>query len=159
MTNVLNQSTGLPRLTNTKFLSMDLGNTRSSLRKLMAATVVLAGLLLLSAPKASATTIDVTFVWGGPQPGVVLHLYKGDTGRCQCLNGQCDLAPDATAITDKQGKARFPNLMGNTVYTVCVQEQCSGPSPCVDPSQCSFSGWCWTVTTGKGTTKYTFGLI
>ena len=158
MTNVLNQSTGLPRLPKTKFLSMDLGNTRSSLQKLMAATVVLAGLLLLSAPKASAASIDVTFFFDGPVPGLALHLYQGDTGKCQCLNGQCDIAPDATAITDKQGKARFPNLLGNTVYTICVEEQCSGPSPCVDPSQCSFSGWCWTVTTGKSTMKLTLGL-
>ena len=135
---------------------MDLGNTGSSLHKLMAATVVLAGLLLLSAPKASAASIDVTFFWGGPVPGVALHLYKGDTGKCQCLNGQCDIAPDATAITDKLGKARFPNLLGNTVYTICVEEQCSGPSPCVDPSQCSFSGWCKTVTTGMGNTKVAF---
>ena len=137
---------------------MDLGNTGSSLHKLMAATVVLAGLLLLSAPKASAASIDVQFFFDGPMPGVALHLYQGDTGKCQCLNGQCDIAPDATAITDKQGKARFPNLLANTVYTVCVEEQCSGPSPCVDPSQCSFSGWCWTVTTGKSTMKLTLGL-
>ena len=154
---MLNQSTRLPRLTKTKFLSMDFGNTRSSLQKLMAATIVLAGLLLLSAPKASAAAIDVTFVWGGPVPGLPLHLYKGDTGKCQCLNGQCDIAPDATAITDNKGKARFPNLLGNTVYTVCVEEQCSGPSPCVDPSQCSFSGWCRTVTTRSGNTKVMLG--
>ena len=145
---MLNQSTRLPRLTKTKFLSMDFGNTRSSLQKLMAATIVLAGLLLLSAPKTSAATIDVTvFDWtAGIIPGVAVHLYEGYTVKCQCLNGQCDIAPDATAITDKQGKARFPNLLGNTVYTLCVDEQCSEPSP-----------WCRTVTTVTGNTKVTFG--
>jgi len=65
----------------------------------MAATVVLAGPLLLSAPKASAASIDVQFFFDGPMPGVALHFYQGDTGKCQCLNGQCDIAPDATAIT------------------------------------------------------------
>jgi hypothetical protein len=158
MTNMLNQSTGLPRLTKTKGFI---------LASLIAGAMALP--FLLSAPKASAgpppyARINVTVRDRNAAPisGLAVHLYEGATGKCQCLSGQCDIAPDATATTDNSGKANFTRLMKNTVYTVCITqfgtiEKCSGPSPCVDPSQCSFSGSCRTVTTQPGFTNVTFG--
>jgi len=158
MINMLNESTRRPRLTKTTFLSI-----------LAITGVVITAAFFradagANAPTASVAAINVKVEDenGRPIPGLAVHLYEGATGKCQCLNGQCDIAPDATATTDNRGRASFRHLMNNTVYTVCTSafgeiEQCSGPSPCVDPSQCSFSGMCRTVTTRPGITTVGFG--
>ena len=111
----------------------------SSLQKLMAAAMAFAGLLLLSAPNALAAdptvTVKVIDSAGKPVAGVFVHLYRGVvfSGKSQCLNGNCFIAPDGSTATDKRGIAKFSQgLIRNSAYIFAINDFASGgcPSAC-----------------------------
>ena len=53
------------------------------------------------------------------------------------------------ALTPKNGRVTFQGMGPNTTYTVCINDQCTGPRPCTNKKECVFSGTCKTFTTNN----------